>query len=752
MDKQKWEFPYKWTIIALGALVVLSCGWSLPAAQLDLRFLLLALFTIAGASRITVEIPRITEQISVSDTFIFLIMLLYGGESAVLLAAAEAFVSTLRFSRKPTTVLLNAATMACSTFFTASLLKLGFGTITGLSGQGYSVFTVAVCVMALAQYAVNTSIVAMGLAFRKNISFWQAWSTNYLWSSITYLMGAAVAGFIFMVGLSALILALPIIAIVYYTYDKYLSDIKTTSAQAEQAERERAEAEHARAEAERQRAEIEHERAVQAERHVGELNLHLAEQERISCALQESEEHFRHAAFHDALTGLPNRALLTEKLKAVIERATQHEDYQYALLFLDLDRFKNINDSLGHPIGDQMLIAMARRLEHLVREADTVARLGGDEFAILLDDISQFGDVLNLAERIQEKLTLPFNLSGHEVFSSASIGIAFSSTGYYHPESILRDADTAMYRAKAQGKACHEIFDKTMHARVVDRLKLEYDLRYAVEREEFLVYYQPIVSLDGGKLAGFEALVRWQHPERGLISPTDFVPVAEETGLIVPIGLWVLREACQQLARWQWQSAENRGLLLSVNLSGRQFAQPNLVGDIERILRETHLDPKSLKLEITESVVMENAETAISMLRQLKALGVRLSIDDFGTGYSSLSYLHRFPIDTLKIDRSFVSRMGENGENAEIVRTILTLAHNMGMEVIAEGIEKPEQFSQLKALQCKYGQGYLFSRPVNAEAMEALMASRQQWQPEVSTLTTDFGRPKRSNIQHLRSA
>ncbi|HMF56180.1 MAG TPA: EAL domain-containing protein, partial [Pyrinomonadaceae bacterium] len=377
-----------------------------------------------------------------------------------------------------------------------------------------------------------------------------------------------------------------------------------------------------------------------------------------------------------------------------------------------LDRFKVINDSLGHMVGDQLLVGIARRLEVCLRPGDTVARLGGDEFTILLEDLSDATDAIEIAQRIQRELTVPFNIGGHEVFTTTSIGIAPSSIGYDRAEDILRDADTAMYRAKMLGKNRYEVFDKAMHDRAMNLLQMETDLRRAVDRQEFFLEYQPIVELKTGKVHGFEALVRWQHPERGMISPLDFIPVAEENGLIIPLGKWVLREACQQLRRWQEQLSDNSSFNLSVNLSSRQFSQPDLVEQIAETIKETAVNPKGLKLEITESMVMENIDTAVDMLMRLRSLNVEISLDDFGTGYSSLSYLHRFPINTLKIDRSFVSRMTESSENAEIVRTIATLARSLEMDVVAEGIEKERQFEQLKALNCEYGQGYLFSEPV----------------------------------------
>jgi len=434
-----------------------------------------------------------------------------------------------------------------------------------------------------------------------------------------------------------------------------------------------------------------------------------------------TEAKLLHNAYHDALTGLPNRLLLADHLRLAIERAKRHPDHSFALVFLDLDRFKYINDSLGHAAGDELLVQIARRLEGALRPTDTVARLGGDEFALLLDGLEDEGDAIRVAERVQEELTSPFNLGGHEVFTTASVGITLSAPGYEHPEGVLRDADTAMYRAKENGKARYELFDSVMHARAVERLRLENDLRRAVERGEFEVYYQPIVSLDSDRVAGFEALVRWEHPERGLVQPTEFIPVAEETGMIVEIGQWVLRESCRQMREWQRLSFDNRLLTISVNLSSKQFLQPNLIARVRQTLHETDLDPRCLKLEITESIMMENAEEASEMLVQLRGLGVQLSIDDFGTGYSSLSYLHRFPVNTLKIDRSFVTRMGDAGENSEIVRTILTLASNLGMEVIAEGVETRGQLAQLKAMKCPYGQGFLFSRPVDAAGAAALL-------------------------------
>jgi diguanylate cyclase (GGDEF)-like protein/PAS domain S-box-containing protein len=439
-------------------------------------------------------------------------------------------------------------------------------------------------------------------------------------------------------------------------------------------------------------------------------------------ALKLAEAKLIHDASHDALTGLPNRALFMDRLERAIAHTKRRANYIFALLFLDLDRFKAIDDGLGHTLGDRLLVAFARRLETLLRDGDTIARLGGDEFTILLDDIADASDVSLVANRIQKALQSPFNLGEHEVFVTASIGIALNASDYTQAEELLRDADIAMYRAKALGKARYEIFDSAMYTQATKLMRLEMDLRRAIERQELLIHYQPIVSLSTGKIIGFEALVRWQHSQHGLVSPAQFIPVAEETGSIVPIGYWVLREACRQMRVWQEQFPTAPLLTISVNLSSKQFSQPDLIEQIARILQETGLDASCLKLEITESALMENTQSANSMLLRLREMNIQLHLDDFGTGYSSLSYLHRFPSSALKIDRSFVSQIGFEGENMEIVRAIVTLAHSLNIDTVAEGVETVEQLAQLRSLKCKYAQGYYCSRPLDSQSIEALIA------------------------------
>jgi diguanylate cyclase (GGDEF)-like protein len=703
---------YMWSIITAGGATCLWAITNLSLARLDVYLPLLFIATVILGSRVAIRIPRINTNITVDDTFIFLALLLYGGEAAALLAMVGGIAAGLRISKKPRTVLFAGSSLACALSITARGLELSFGSSTELLNQGGSTI-IALCLMGLLQYLSHTAIVATANAIKDDQSIWHMWNQNFLWISITYFSGAAAAGIIVLslhtAGFYAFLVAIPIIAIVYFSYDRYLREVKTSAQQVELAERDR--------------AEIERERAEQAERHVKELNNYIAEQERISRALEETKEHFRHAAFHDSLTGLPNRAMFSELLMAEIENARRRSDHLFSVLFIDLDRFKNINDSLGHGYGDLLLVAFAERLERILRPLDTLARFGGDEFAILLTSISSAEDAVRVAERILDDLKLPFDLRKNSSFTSASIGIALSSGGYDRPEDILRDADTAMYRAKENGKGRYEMFDKDMHARAVSRLRLERDLRQAIERKEFSVHYQPIMALGSGKLAGFEALVRWNHPAEGLVPPSEFIPVAEETGLIVQIGQWVLEEACAAVAKWQQQSPRHRNLSLSVNLSAKQVSQHDFLEQVESALSKSGLDARNLKLEITESVVMENAEAAAAMFKKLRALGVQLSIDDFGTGYSSLSYLHRFPLNYLKIDRSFVGRMTETSDNAEIVKTIVTLAHNLGMQAIAEGVETEEQLAKLRTIGCEYGQGYLFSRPIDCKSVTNLLAA-----------------------------
>ncbi|MFL9913259.1 putative bifunctional diguanylate cyclase/phosphodiesterase [Paraburkholderia sp. RL17-337-BIB-A] len=454
---------------------------------------------------------------------------------------------------------------------------------------------------------------------------------------------------------------------------------------------------------------------------------------------QRAEDRLVHRAFHDYLTELPNRAMFLDRLGRAVARQQDDPDYQFAVLFIDLDRFKVINDSLGHLAGDQLIAQVAGRFLTSLRHGDTVsrsgagagdyadsfaatlARLGGDEFTILLDDMSSPRDAEQVAQRIQDALKRPFGLEGQEVYTSASIGIATSAVRYASATDVLRDADLAMYRAKTQGKARHEVYNEAMHESAMVRLKLETDLRRALLNQEFVVHYQPIVSLKTREVAGFEALVRWQKSPSELVYPGEFIAVTEDTGLILFLGMWVLREACRTLCDWQKEFPRDPPLTVSVNVSARQFNQPDLVKHVRQIIDETGVDPATVTLEITESVTMNDAEHAIRILSQLREIGVRFSIDDFGTGYSSLSYLHRLPLDILKIDRSFISAMSEGGESLSIVRTIMRLAKDLGIDVVAEGTETIAQLDHLNALDCEFGQGYYFSRPLDASNIREML-------------------------------
>ncbi len=443
-----------------------------------------------------------------------------------------------------------------------------------------------------------------------------------------------------------------------------------------------------------------------------------------------NEEELRRGAFYDSLTGLANRALLLDRLDQCIARAQRHIGFQFAVLFLDLDHFKVVNDSLGHQVGDQLLIAVAERLHQSLRNTDTiaradlphtVARMGGDEFTILLEDIRHRDDAVRVAERIQKLLTRPLQVNGQEVFTAASIGIAVYDGSVTSADSMLRDADTALYRAKGEGRARFAVFDQTMHAEAVERLAIERELRRAIELKQLHLVYQPIVHLTDERVVGFETLVRWRHPQRGDIPPAQFVPVAEEMGLIVPIGWFVLQQACRQMKLWQQRFPTDPPLSIAVNLSSHQIRQHDLVAKVMELLDEIDLSPACLHLEITESALLENDRHTIDTLNELKRRGVSLHLDDFGTGYSSLSYLHQFPIDVVKIDRAFIRELDESPDKNSLVASIVAMAHNMGLQVVAEGIETATQLARLKSMSCQLGQGYYLARPLSVHDAEQLL-------------------------------
>jgi diguanylate cyclase (GGDEF)-like protein/PAS domain S-box-containing protein len=793
---------YSWIVTGIGAGICLVSAYRLPVSRLGLPFVLLGLVTVTVGSRIMVRFFRFDSCISISDIFVFLALLVFGPEAAILIGSAESLYASRRITKKPLTMAFNAAAMACSTFVTALALHIGFGGAQDLFlGPYSSKLIVAICVMGLVQFAVNSGVVAVGAALRSGQPIWPTYKKHYVWTSITYFAGASAAGAIAklgnIVGIYAFIAVVPIIAIVYFTYVTYLKNVASSTAQAESEKRfhrafDNAPIGMALAAPDGRWLQVngslcnivgytEQEMLglnFQAITHPEDLPRFMAEVSRVldcQALTAQMEKRYVHKAghevwgmvgvslltdgqsetphlifqiqditdrkraegqllyeaSHDTLTGLPNRAWFMEQLETALQRVKQDDTHHIAVLFLDLDRFKVINDSIGHLIGDQLLIGIAERLRQCLRPDDKVARLGGDEFTILLNGIRGADDASEVADRVQKALARPFSLAGHETFTTASIGIAISEVGYDKPEDLLRDADTAMYQAKSLGNAQHVVFDKSMHARAMVLLQLETDLRRAIDKGDLFIEYQPIVSLDTLTLTGFEALVRWNHPDHGLIAPDKFIPIAEETGLIVPLGNWMLHEACTQMRLWQRRLPRELPLYMSVNLSSKQFKQSNLITTITRTLDNTGLDPRMLKLEITESVVMENIEVATRMLEALRDLGVEMSIDDFGTGYSSLSYLHRLPIDTLKIDRSFISRMTENNENREIIRTIIMLARNLEMAVVAEGVETKEQIRLLRELECESAQGYVFSMPINSGLAEQMIQRISAGEPAI---------------------
>jgi diguanylate cyclase (GGDEF)-like protein len=705
------------TILVTGfsLLIITNSVWSFPVDKIDSNLIGLVLATLFFGTYLHIQLPRTKIHITASDAIIFYCLIVYGPEPAILLSVVEALNGSFSLLSsgvpvKARTFAINASLNAISTFAAGICLQLF------LNGQAInSLFietkdlVIILSILVISQFLCDSLLVSFITSCKTDKSFFESWNKYSLNTLIVYVSGGVITGFFYKavqkVDLIMLLIAFAVGVIVYLTYKNYINDIKENAAKTEKAERLRAE---------------------QAESHVAELKHYISELERTGLALQLREEEFRFAAFHDSLTELPNRHFFSKHLSDLLKKTNRNKTTDFAVLFLDLNRFKNINDSLGHTVGDLLLVNVARRLKSVIRNDDVVARFGGDEFAIVLKNIAAIEQVIELVERIRKTLSAPFVLNGRRIFSSSSIGIAMGNLGYENAEDILRDADIAMYNAKEHDEG-FAVFDQEMHTKAVSLMQTESDLRYALERREFYLHYQPIVELHSGELVGFEALIRWNHPTRGMVPPNEFIPLCEETSLILPMTFWVIREACEQMKKWQIMMPRSNSISVSVNISGKHFAESDLVEQIKQILAETDINPHCLKLEITESEVMANAENVIDMLKQLKALGLKLMIDDFGTGYSSLSYLHRFPTDTLKIDRSFVSKMDESAENCEIVKTILSLANTLNLSVIAEGIETQQQLGLLKGLGCEYGQGYLFSRPLPKLEAEALLVEKTNW-------------------------
>ncbi len=694
-------------------------GWAIyrfPVGKIDDGLIAFSVVTIFLSSYLRIKLPRTEIHITISDALIFLSLLVYGVQVAVLLAALESLYASLSIRRqsieiKTKTILSNVFVAATATYATAFVIAYLFNSVDTVLETGNNTrLVLLLIVMASLQFAVTSVGITAYSAIKSEKTVLRVWAEYSLSALLMFFVAAFLAGAavkaLTQVNLFLFAIVVGIFGLICMTYKRYINDMRETAAKAEQAERDRAE---------------------QAENHIVELQRHITDQNKISDALRVSKDRFRHAAFHDNLTGLPNRNSFIETLKFQLEKHKQNPAFNFAVLFLDLNRFKTVNESLGHSIGNNLIQCVGKRLNELIKDEDLLARFGGDEFGIILTNVKNTDDVVSFAQLINYKFSSPFNIGGREVFINTSIGISFGNINYGEAEEVLRDADIAMYYAK-DNKRNYEIFNQTMHTRAVTLLQIETDLRYAIERRELCAFYQPIIALDTMELNGFETLIRWNHPQRGLIPPSEFIPVAEETGLVVAITYWILEESCREIVRLQRLDPAQKPLFLSVNLSGKHFVHSDLVERIQEITIKTEMPPQCLKLEITESAVMDNPEQAISMLKRLKQIGVQLSIDDFGTGYSSLSYLHRFPIDTLKVDRSFVSSMEDGSENGEIVRTIIALAKTLNLDVVAEGIETIHQLHQLRILGCEYGQGYLFSRPVPVEEAQLIVEDKMRWQ------------------------
>ena len=707
-------------IALLVPVTAVAVGWAIynyPGERIDWGLGGLTIITVFFSSYFRIQLPRTKIHVTTSDAAIILSFLWYGGETAIILSFLETAYTSFSYRRqggtiKYKTILINVVVAVTAVFATTFVVRSIFGSAptTFVSGDG-TWFIFLLTVMGLSLFLINSTLVALFFAAKNdNSSVLSIWSQYCLNALVMYLSCAILAGFtaravqeinVFLFGAVCVFFGT-----VYFTYRRYIEDIKKSSAKAEKAERERAE---------------------QAETHLLELRHYVQKLEQTSKDLTTSRERFRDAAYHDSLTGLPNRNYFIDTIRQLIEQKLKQPTITYAVLFLDLNGFRKINDSLGHAVGDELVKQVAGRLSKMARPNTIVGRFSGDEFAVILMNEATEAGATEFADSVARTIAQPYILDARQVFTSVSIGIAFGNLSYEVPEEILRDADIAMYHAKDHGKD-FVIFDDRMHVRAVSLLQLETDLRYAVERDEFEVYYQPIVDLESLRLVGFEALVRWNHPTLGTISPDRFVPICETTGLIVPMTLSVLEAACAQTVKWQKEFEKVAPRFVSVNISGSHFADPALVSQIEAVLQKTGLEPQSLKLEITETTIMENGENAVNMLLRIRDLGVQLSIDDFGTGYSSLGYLQKFPIDTLKIDRVFIRSMEDGRQNGEIVRAVLALADSLNLEVVAEGIESVHQYHQLRVLSCRYGQGYLFSMPVRNTEARSLLSDPARWQ------------------------
>lgn len=716
---------FKKLIIFAGLFAVSFAVFSLPARSYRpavVAILLLLLITTPLAS---LKVKTSNNIVTFSDVVVFVAFVFYSWPLAVCLAATEAAVNAWYEKHRNSSyarnfLIFNSSFAAFTTAVAALLFTITssfFGLPTTISNTRDLV--VVLGLFALFQFLVSSGMAAFYRGLKYGYSTFESWKKEYVSVSLSQITGAGLAVVIYKITGYAdpvvISISMAGVALLYWSYRQAVKEINIAIEHAE--------------EAERQKAEVERLRRAEAEEFADQLRMSLAKEETANRRLRKSERDAHRASLVDALTGLPNRKQFNELLGETIAEYKLNSSSEFQLMFIDLRSFKDINDTLGHTIGDKVLQIAAKRFARMLDSEDVVARIGGDEFAVIMRGPNGDGSaVMKAARRIFQNISQPFSLSGNNISVSVNLGIAVSDQEYETPEEVLRDADIAMHFAKEKGSGI-ALFTKDLRNRFLERVRLETDLRFAIDRGELSLDYQPIVTLDNGHLIGFETLLRWKHSELGVISPDKFIPIAEDSGLIRPITVWILESTTLQLSRWQKIAPEYSNLIISVNISGKHFTDFDLVDDVENALSLSSIPPATLKLEITESVAMENPEHTINLLNRLKKIGVQLSIDDFGTGYSSLSYLYRLPFDTMKIDRSFVYTVGDDGENSEILRTMIMLAKNLRMRVVAEGIETQSQLLLLQNLGCDFGQGFLIAKPKGRKETERLLYLRPEWLP-----------------------
>ena len=723
MKQNKTFTIYMITVVIMGSYCFAAALYNVSTNSYGWSYFLLVFLTILLSPRLSLTLPYSKLGISFGDTIIFLTFLFFGGKAAVVLATVEMLANCihLRLQKAPIdnrTILFNTSASAVTTTISIATLALfqenfNFQNRTGKTADLIGTLSI----LAVTQFTITSLLTVFFHSLKDKATISQTWSRIWFNLPIVYLSAAILAGIIYLLINNVAFINIGIIFGIfvsfYYGFRYLVNNLNDSIEKAEAAERKRADAEKKRAE--------------EAEKNLAKFHTLFQEQEKISQALQQSKEALERSAYFDALTGLFNRKYLNERLELLLDLGINTSN-RYYVLFLDLRSFKHINDSLGHPVGDKVLLIVAQRLKRVLRDEDTIARIGGDEFAIVLNDLADSSDAEKFARRIYKRLSQPYTVEGNKIFSDLHIGISPFASEHIRPEDILRDADIAMHYAKEQKKPI-AFFTKELREKFLETVKLESDLRFALKRNEFLLYYQPIVSIKESTLIGFETLLRWQHPKYGFISPAQFIPIAEESGLIIPMTRWILQKACLQIAAWQNISPECRQLKVGVNISGKHLGVDDLPDSVESALKESQIHPSSLTLEFTESSAMKNVERSIEILHKLRSIGVSLSIDDFGTGYSSLSYLHRLPFDMLKIDRSFVMELEARRENFQILQTIVSLARNLKLQTVAEGIETENQLRIMTDLDCDFGQGYLFSKPLPKEAVENMLYQKNHWIP-----------------------